>query len=50
MQESVTFAIPVGLKVFPTSMPSQISVNDIKIGTLNALLIFHQQLMVMNDS
>ena len=29
---------------------AKISVYEIKIGTLNAPLIFHQQMMVMNDS
>ena len=29
---------------------AKISVYEIKIGTLNAPLIFHQQIMVMNDS
>ena len=40
-----------------TSIPScvsdiyaKISVNEIKIGTLNAPLVFHQQIMVMNHS
>ena len=29
---------------------AKISVYEIKIGTLNVPLIFHQQIMVMNDS
>ena len=29
---------------------AKISVHEIKIGTLNVPLIFHQQIMVMNDS
>ena len=29
---------------------AKISVYEIKIGTLNVTLIFHQQIMVMNDS
>ena len=33
-----------------SDISAKISVNEIKIGTLNAPLIFHQQIMVMNDS
>ena len=60
MHNSVMFAIynvPAELQVFPTSMPSHTcrhnvydmyakkSVYEIKIGTLNAPLIFHHQIM-----
>ena len=62
MHESVTCAIPVGLKVFPISMLShlchhnvfeihaKISVYEIKIRILNSPLIFRQLIMVINDS
>ena len=33
-----------------SDISAKVSVYEIKIGTLNAPLIFHQQIMVMNDS
>ena len=61
MHESVTFNIPVEIKVFQAYMPNiyaiicvydiyaKISVYEIKIGRMNAPLILHHNLMSMNE-
>ena len=45
--ESVYDIYPV---ISVSNIYAKISVNEIIIGTLNVPLIFHQQVMVMNDS
>ena len=43
------FAV-TSIPICVSNIYAKISVYEIKIGTLNVPLIFHQQIMVMNDS